>query len=486
MGCTVGDAADTSVFRNGFLKIGLTGYARGPGPKPTEPLKENQGNATMNNFQLGRVATISLASLLFIACDDGSTGGSDGNSDSATEGAGTESGSGATTGATTVNTDSNSGSSSTGDVVETDSAGGSSTGIGETESGGSSSTGTSVDTDGGESGSSTTGGEGESSTGESDSESESDSDSGVVEICEAPGDLTPCDSGTDNPFNAIGLGCEGGPNTAIPIFNPIFAANDANTWRIAQQFGDFIDPGDGLPLWRPREGESMLVIGTGPLPALDANGALIEFGDPLGDGTTNPSNTPLPAPLSPLPGSAGGAGGTPFVNCDLTNDCSDSLIDQWNLGGGNANDLIWFQFETPVPGGTYGFSFDFAYFSEEFPEYVDTQFNDMFVAWSNSESYTGNLCFVNDEPCTVTALWPADYQGGAEELSGTQFTNDGATGWYEAKGTVVPNELLQLTFALFDMSDSAFDTTLLVDNFRWDCEGCTPSEVDPCIGIDPV
>lgn len=437
----------------------------------------------MNTFQLGRVATISLASLLFIACDDGSTGGSAGNSGSSTGGSGTESDSGPTTDPT-VDSNSNSGSSSTGDVAETDSAGSSSTGIGETDSAGGSSSG-SGDTEGAESGSSSTGGGAESSTGD-DSESESDSDSGVVEICEAPGDLEPCDSGTDNPFNAIGLGCEGGPNTSIPIFNAIFAANDANTWRIAQQFGDYIDPGDGLPLWRPREGESMLVIGTGPLPALDADGALIEFGDPLGDGTTNPSNTPLPAPLSPLPGSAGGGGGTPFVNCDLINDCSDSLIDQWNLGGGNANDLIWFQFETPVPGGTYGFSFDFAYFSEEFPEYVDTQFNDMFVAWSNSESYTGNLCFVNDEPCTVTALWPADFQGGADELSGTQFTNDGATGWYEAKGTVVPNELLQLTFALFDMSDSAFDTTLLVDNFRWDCEGCTPSEVDPCIGIDPV
>jgi hypothetical protein len=36
------------------------------------------------------------------------------------------------------------------------------------------------------------------------------------------------------------------------------------------------------------------------------------------------------------------------------------------------------------------------------------------------------------------------------------------------------------------MGDSSYDTTVLVDNFRWDCEGCTPSEVDPCIGIDPV
>jgi len=435
----------------------------------------------MNTYRLGRLATISLASLLFVACDDSSTGNSDGNSGGSSSGADSDDGTGSgPTTDPTAGTDSNSGGSTTGD---SGTAGESTSGGQDTDSGADDSTsGADTDSDG------TTGGTegGESSTGGDTNGEGGEEEGGKVELCEAPGDLMPCDAETDNPFNAIGLGCEGSPNNVIPIFNPIFSANDAETWRIARQFGSHIDPGDGLPTWRPREGETMLVIGTGPLPTLDENGALIEEGDPLGDGTSNPSGSQLPAPMSPLPGSAGGAGGTPFVNCDLLNDCSDSLIDQWNLGGGDANDLLWFQFETPVPNGTYGFSFDFAYFSEEFPEFVDTTFNDMFIAWSNSESYTGNLCFVNDEPCTVTALWPAQFQGGDVELSGTQFTNDGATGWYQANGTAVPGELLQLTFAVFDMGDSAYDTTVLVDNFRWDCEGCTPSEVDPCIGIDPV
>lgn len=435
----------------------------------------------MNTYRLGRLATISLASLLFVGCDDSPAGGSAGNSDSAGSTSGDSDSSSDPTTDPTAGTESASGGTTTSASGTSDGSSGSSSGGEDTDSGadGSSSSTGSDDSDG----SSSSGGESSSSTG---AENESGNDT-MFDICEAPGDLTPCDSPDDapTPFQAMGLGCEGGPNQVIPILNPIFAANDGNTWRIAEQFGSHIGM-DGLPTWRPREGETMLVVSTGPLQPLDANGALIETGDPLGDNTTNPFGSPLPAPLSPLPGSAGGAGGTPFVNCDLINDCSDSLIDQWNLGGGDANDLLWFQFETPVPSGTYGFSFDFAYFSEEFPEWVDTTFNDMFVAWSNSESYTGNLCFVNDEPCTVTALWPAAYQAGAPELSGTQFTSDAATGWYQANGTAVPGELLQLTFAVFDMGDTAFDTTVLVDNFRWDCEGCTPSEVDPCIGIDPV
>ena len=37
-----------------------------------------------------------------------------------------------------------------------------------------------------------------------------------------------------------------------------------------------------------------------------------------------------------------------------------------------------------------------------------------------------------------------------------------------------------LAWALFDMGDSLYDTTVILDDFRWDCEGCIPSEVDDC------
>ncbi|MEM6295687.1 MAG: choice-of-anchor L domain-containing protein [Myxococcota bacterium] len=461
----------------------------------------------MNTYRLGRLATLSLASLLAVACDDGATGGSAGGSaGSSTTGdsAGTDdAGSGETlTTASTAGDASDSNSTTEGE-------GSTSTGVdtADTDSGADAST--TLDSDSAdESGSSSGGGEssstsaGSESDSDSDSESESDSDSdsdsagetgGVIEICEAPGDLIPCDApgmdGTVDPFNAMGLGCTGGPNNVIPILNDIFVSADDTAWRVVSQYGTHIDPVDGLPTWRPREGESMLMISTSTLPEPDENGILTQTPG-NGGANGNPDGSALPAPMSPFPGSNAGAGGTPFVGCDGTGDCSDSLIDQWNAGGGSANDLLWFQFETQVPNGTFGFSFDFAYFSAEFPEWVDTTFNDIFLVWSDSESYTGNLCFVNDEPCTVTALWPPAFQEGDPVLEGTMFEASGsegeATGWFQANGSAVPGELLQLTFAIFDMGDTAFDTLVLLDNFQWDCEGCTPSEVDPCIGIDPV
>ena len=36
------------------------------------------------------------------------------------------------------------------------------------------------------------------------------------------------------------------------------------------------------------------------------------------------------------------------------------------------------------------------------------------------------------------------------------------------------------------MGDEAYDTLALLDNFAWDCEGCTPTEVNPCGVVDPV
>ena len=149
----------------------------------------------------------------------------------------------------------------------------------------------------------------------------------------------------------------------------------------------------------------MLALSTGTLPRPDAQGRLIQAPGNGGD-NDNPDAVQLPPPLTPEMGSNEGEGGTPFEDCDGVGDCSDSLRAQWEAGQAEANDLLWLQFEMVAPAGTYGFSFDFAFFSAEFPEYVGSEFNDVFVAWSSSESYTGNLCFVNDQPCTVTALWP--------------------------------------------------------------------------------
>lgn len=335
-------------------------------------------------------------------------------------------------------------------------------------------------------GSSTTAGDGTvgSSTTSTPSTSSSGADSSGSggastgdEVCEAPAEIVPCDAPEDepSPLQAIGLGCEGGPESAVELLGSTFASVDGDAWRVARRLGTHDEP-SGAPTWGPTHGEQLLMITTGWVAPVDEAGAVVM--DVLDqDANDNPDDKPLPAPMTATPGSGGG----PFVDCDGVGDCSDSLWNQWFAGGSAAMDLLWFQLRTIVPGGTHGYRIDFAYFSEEFPESVGTSFNDMFVVWSSSETYVGNLCFVGEQPCTVSALWPVQYPESSPELEGTgflahEFDEGGGTGWFEIKGSAAPHEELELTFALFDMGDEELDTLVLLDGFRWDCQGCAPED----------
>lgn len=303
----------------------------------------------------------------------------------------------------------------------------------------------------------------------------------AAERCEAPAMLTPCDGLADapDPFQAIGLDCPLPADQAIPLAASGFHSADPSAWAVATRLGTHDDP-DGTPRWGPTHGEQLLVISTGLVAPPDAAGAVIMTVLDQ-DANDNPDDKPLPAPMSPVPGS----GGTPFMGCDGVGDCSDTLWPQWLSGGSEAHDLLWLQLRTEVPAGTHGFGLDFAWFSEEFPESVGTNFNDMLVVWSASETYVGNLCLVDEAPCSVTGLWPVPYQGLAPELQGTGFAasdseDGGAAGWFRLKGSAAPHELLELTVAVFDMGDEELDTLVLLDGFGWDCEGCTPTPENPC------
>ena len=152
------------------------------------------------------------------------------------------------------------------------------------------------------------------------------------------------------------------------------------------------------------------------------------------------------------------------MGCDLIHDCSDSLHQWWDVEGwNNPDDKLWMHASLTVPPGTSGFVFDFAYFSSEFPDFYDTRFNDQFIAWSTSDAYTGNLTF---------------------KLADTGFSGNAGTGWFVARGPALPGETFELTFFIADLGDSGRATNVLIDNFRWECAGCVPNEVDSC-GIQP-
>jgi len=378
------------------------------------------------------------------------------------------------------------------------SAGGSETDAGST-SGGSPGTGEP------DAGSSDTGG----SSGADEGSTGGDGETGAVEPpCALAEAHLPCDVRSDDPMHAMGLNCSslGGayvdPKNAVTVQKLEWQAAgvqaEKRPWQVARAYGSFVDAMTEKPFWSPREGEKLLLISSGLLPAPDDAGAVTIAGNAVYNdvGGAPWDDDKLPPPMNQKPGSPEPMG---FKNCDGVGDCSNTLQAQWDLGGGDPNDRMWFNFKLTAPAlakgavaDANGYSFDFAFFSAEFPEWVDTSFNDIFVVWQTSIEYTGNITFVAGQPLTVTALWPIDYQGECAlfdakcvgedpHLAGTGYRKDGgATGWYRARGGVTPGETFGLAFAIFDMGDSTYDTTALLDNWRWDCEGCVPTEVDSC------
>lgn len=355
----------------------------------------------------------------------------------------------------------------------------------ETGSTGGSTTGSTSDTTSGSSGSSEgTTAEGTSST----TDPGSTSDTGDP-TCEAPGILLVCDTGNDkDPWHAIGVGCPGAVENTIPIKDTMFASQPI-AWRTATGFGTAQDPNNpGELLFRPREGEKFLVLSTGRLANLKNDGTLVEVNSQYNnDNNFNPDlPNELPAPMSPLVGSDGGQGGTPFMGCDGQHDCSDSIEPNWTLGNGDPNDLLWGSFAVTVPLGVDSFLFDAVFFSSEYPEFVGKKFNDMFIGWTTSEAYTGNVTFFEGKPFTVTALAEAmvnaGYVGNAPELAGTGFEGHGSTGWVTIQSPVAPGETFTFALAIMDMGDSSKATVVVVDHWRWDCKGCVPIELDPQCG----
>jgi hypothetical protein len=269
------------------------------------------------------------------------------------------------------------------------------------------------------------------------------------------------------------------------------------------QLGTADDPDlQDTKLWTPRaheemfpatppanQGNNLLVLSTATLPTADQAGVLTlaPGAQALAGDNANDDAPGLPPPLSALPGSNGGAGGTPFDNCDGVNDCSDAWWPYWGVAGWDEpHDAIWMQADIQGAYGKNGFRMDVAFFTSEYPDRMDTAFNDTAVIWVSSTVYTGNVLFFDGYPVTASAVNEAGYPlvGDAPELAGTGFEGHAGTGWFVAKGSAEPEETFEVVFFIADMGDSILATGVLLDNFRWDCAGCVPDEVNSC-GIQP-
>lgn len=164
------------------------------------------------------------------------------------------------------------------------------------------------------------------------------------------------------------------------------------------------------------------------------------------------------------------------------------------------NDYSELRFTLTAPINAGSFTFDFNFFSEEYPEYVCHGFNDTFLTMLTSQQYTTptQIAFdANSHRINVnnsffqdcTSIVSGDNLGYTHSCSGalslltktgyeikygqTAFTlgNDnkgsGATDWLKTTAPIQPGETFTISFIIFDEGDGLMDSAINLDNFRW-------------------
>ena len=180
-------------------------------------------------------------------------------------------------------------------------------------------------------------------------------------------------------------------------------------------------------------------------------------------------------------------------------------------GGPNlARDSVMLRLRLRAPTNARAFSFNSYFLSAEYPEYVCSNYNDQLVALVDTPSgapspipnpvdknlmtyldsagkkwpiginiAAGTSLFAVCESqtanpgCWDTSVNTASCAAGIGGLLGTGFeksgscTVGGGTFWLTTAGNVVPGQIVELRVVVWDVGDTAFDSSVLLDGFKW-------------------
>lgn len=182
-------------------------------------------------------------------------------------------------------------------------------------------------------------------------------------------------------------------------------------------------------------------------------------------------------------------------NVSLADDANSSESSGANLGGGAVRgdtdrDVTVLKIDLTVPTAANCLLLDFAFYSEEFAEFVGNVFNDAFIAeldtsdWTTSGStITAPNNFAFDGTGDVVSINSTGV-GGMSLANAAGTTYDGATVLLQA-ATPVTAGAHSLYLSIFDQSDNIYDSAAFIDNIRLitvanvqtDCvKGATPVE----------
>lgn len=152
-------------------------------------------------------------------------------------------------------------------------------------------------------------------------------------------------------------------------------------------------------------------------------------------------------------------------------------------GDKDINDDVALELTLKAPTNATGYRFNFDFYSFEYPEWVCTSYNDQFIALVDpppAGSIDGNISFDSQlNPVSINIAFFEVCEGcplGTAELVGTGFDtwdDAGATSWLETTAPIGPGEVFKIRFTIWDTGDTAWDSTVLIDNFEWIADGGT-------------
>ncbi len=164
-------------------------------------------------------------------------------------------------------------------------------------------------------------------------------------------------------------------------------------------------------------------------------------------------------------------------------------------GANDIYDDVALELTLRAPTNATGFSYEFSFYSHEYPEWVCDDFNDQFIALVSPPpqgSIQGNISFDSQtNPVSVNIALFEVCQGcaqGTGAMVGTGFDtwgggigDSGATGWLYSTAPIGPGEEFTIRYAIWDTGDEDYDSTVILDNFQWIADGGTVG-----VGTAPV
>ena len=150
--------------------------------------------------------------------------------------------------------------------------------------------------------------------------------------------------------------------------------------------------------------------------------------------------------------------------------------------GNDANDSVNVRLQIRVPTNVLSFSYNFKFYTAEYPEWTCTTYNDFYLALLASGAAgipaDHNISFdavnnpfsVNNgffEVCAASGCYTCP--AGTGELAGTGMQGNvgGGSQWLLTTAPIVPGEVMVIELVTFDVGDDIYDTNVLLDNFQW-------------------